>query len=218
MVAIALDGPSGAGKSSVAKAVAKELNFIYVDTGALYRTVGLYFLNNNIDIDTCDMKNVLKEISVDIKFIDGVQHVFLNGSDVSDEIRTPKASMYASAVSAKPDVRAFLLDMQRDLARKNNVIMDGRDIGTVVLPEAKFKIFLTASDNERARRRFKELIDKGQDVTFNDVLEDMRKRDYNDSHRDIAPLKPAENSVTVDSTNMTFDEVVEKIVSIVKEN
>ena len=217
-IAIAIDGPAGAGKSSLARTVANRLNFIYVDTGALYRSIGLAFLRNGIDTElNCNVEEELSKISIDIKFIDGVQHVFLNGEDVSEEIRTPKASMMASSVSAVPAVRAFLLDMQREFAEKYNVIMDGRDIGTVVLPDAQVKIFLTASDEERASRRFKELKEKGSNVTFEEVLRDMRERDYNDSHRAIAPLKPANDSVIADTTGLTIEESIELLMKIIKE-
>ena len=217
-IAIAIDGPAGAGKSSLARTVANRLNFIYVDTGALYRSIGLAFLRNGIDTElNYNVEEELSKISIDIKFIDGVQHVFLNGEDVSEEIRTPKASMMASSVSAVPAVRAFLLDMQREFAEKYNVIMDGRDIGTVVLPDAQVKIFLTASDEERASRRFKELKEKGSNVTFEEVLSDMRERDYNDSHRAIAPLKPANDSVIADTTGLTIEESIELLMKIIKE-
>ena len=217
-VAIAIDGPAGAGKSSLAKALASRLGYVYVDTGALYRAIGLAFMEKGIDTDlNCDADKELKDITVDIKFIDGVQHVFLNGEDVSEKIRTPKASMMASAVSAKPEVRAFLLEMQRDFAKKYNVIMDGRDIGTVVLPNADIKIFLTASDEERAMRRFRELKEKGDSATFEEVLSDMRQRDYNDSHRAIAPLKPAEDSIIADTTGKNVEQSVEMLMNIVKE-
>lgn len=215
--AIAIDGPSGAGKSTVAKALAKELGFIYIDTGALYRTIGLKF--SMLGFDTalnCNIKEVLEKITLGLEFIDGSQHVFLNGKDVSGEIRTPTASMMASAVSAKPEVREFLLDMQRDFANENNVIMDGRDIGTVVLPNADIKIFLTASDTERAERRFKELKEKGTNTTFEEVLADMKKRDYNDSHRAIAPLKPAEDSILVDTTGNELEDSVKILKEIVE--
>lgn len=218
MISIALDGPAGAGKSTVAKGAAKELGFIYVDTGALYRTVGLKFLRegHTTELD-CDIEAVLKTIEVDIKFIDGTQHVFLNGEDVSDAIRTPEASMMASAVSAKPPVRAFLLEMQRKLARENNVLMDGRDIGTVVLPNATLKFFVTASVDERATRRFKELKEKGMDVNYDDIYKDIETRDYNDSHREIAPLKPAEDSIIFDTTGNTLEESIEKLITMIKE-
>ncbi len=218
MINVAIDGPAGAGKSTVARASAKELGFIYVDTGALYRAVGVYCLRKNIE--TTDIQGVgavLSEISVELKFLDGVQHVYLNGDDVSTEIRLPEASMAASNVSAIPSVRAFLFDLQRDIAAKNNCIMDGRDIGTVVLPNAQVKIFLTADDEERAMRRYKELQEKGSSVTFQEVLDDLRVRDYNDSHREIAPLKPAEDSVTINTTGYTLDESIKMITDTIKE-
>lgn len=218
MISVAIDGPAGAGKSTIAKAVSKKLGFIYVDTGALYRTIGLKFINDGYDEDlNCDIDKILEGVKVDIKFVDGEQRVYLNGEDVSGLIRTPKASLMASAVSAKPQVRAFLLEMQRSLARENNVIMDGRDIGTVVLPDATVKIFLTASAKERANRRCKELIEKGMDVNYEDVLRDIEKRDYNDSHRAIAPLKPAEDSVIADTSDCTLEQSIELILSIIKE-
>ncbi len=217
-IAVAIDGPSGAGKSSISRRLAEKLEFIYVDTGALYRAIGLKFSLLGYDTDlSCDIEQVLKDTVIDIKFVDGAQRVFLDGKDVSDDIRTPKASMMASAVSAKSPVRAFLLDMQRDFAKANSVIMDGRDIGTVVLPDAKVKIFLTASPEIRAERRYKELKEKGMDVVYDDVLADVIKRDYNDSHRDIAPLKPAEDSVIADTSELNFDESVELLYNIVKE-
>ncbi|MBR5473042.1 MAG: (d)CMP kinase [Clostridia bacterium] len=218
MISIALDGPAGAGKSTIAKGAAKELGFIYVDTGALYRTVGLKFLREGYTTElNCDIEAVLKTIEVDIKFIDGTQHVFLNGEDVSDLIRTPEASMMASAVSAKPPVRAFLLEMQRKLARENNVLMDGRDIATVVLPNATLKFFVTASVEERANRRYKELIEKGMDVNYDDIYNDIETRDYNDSHREIAPLKPAEDSIIFDTTGNTLQESIDAIMTIINE-
>jgi len=218
MISVAIDGPAGAGKSSLSKLAAKALGFIYVDTGALYRALGLKFLNEGADTDlNCDIDGILKKTEIDIRFIDGEQRVFLDGEDVSDLIRTPKVSMMASAVSAKPAVRAFLLEMQRNLAESNNVLMDGRDIGTVVLPNATVKIFLTASAEARAERRFKELKEKGENVTFEEVLNDMKKRDYDDSHRAIAPLKPAEDSITADTTECNFEESLELILKIVRE-
>ncbi len=218
MISIAIDGPAGAGKSTIAKALAQKLGYIYVDTGALYRTVGLYFSSKGFNTDlNCNIDEILNEITVDIKFIDNVQRVFLNGKDVSDDIRSPQASLMASAVSAKPSVRAFLLDMQRKLAQENNVIMDGRDIGTVVLPNAQVKIFLMASPEIRAKRRYDELILKDSTTKYEDVLADMIKRDYNDSHREIAPLKPAEDSVTVDTTELNLQESVEALYRIVEE-
>lgn len=218
MISIALDGPAGAGKSTIAKGAAKALGFIYVDTGALYRTVGLKFMREGYDTNLdCDIDSVLKMIEVDIKFIDGTQHVFLNGEDVSEAIRTPEASMMASAVSAKPPVRAFLLEMQRKLARENNVLMDGRDIGTVVLPNATLKFFVTASVEERATRRYKELREKGMDVKYEDIYNDIETRDYQDSHREIAPLKPAEDSILFDTTGNTLEESLTKLINTIKE-
>ena len=218
MIAVAIDGPAGAGKSTISRTLAGKLGFIYVDTGALYRALGLKFSRLGYDTTLdCDIEDVLKGTKIDICFIDCSQHVMLDGEDVSGDIRTPEASMMASAVSAKPPVRAFLLEMQRDLARRNNVIMDGRDIGTVVLPDAKIKIFLTATPEIRAERRYKELIEKGMDVKYDDILADVIKRDYNDSHREIAPLKPAPDSVIADTSELTFDESVQLLYNIVLE-
>ena len=218
MINVAIDGPAGAGKSTVARAAAQKLGYIYVDTGALYRAIGVYCLRNSIvTTDVDGVGAILKDITVELKFIDGVQHVFLNGDDVSTEIRLPEASMAASNVSAIPAVRAFLFDLQRDIAAKNNCLMDGRDIGTVVLPNAQVKIFLTADPEERAMRRYKELMEKGSNVTYEEVLEDLKVRDYNDSHREIAPLKPAEDSVIVNTTGMTLEESINTIVKTVEE-
>ena len=218
MISVAIDGPAGAGKSTLARKVAAQLGFIYVDTGALYRTVGLKFSKMGADIELkCDIASVLAETTVDIRFVNGEQRVFLDGVDVSEEIRTPVASMMASAVSAKSEVRAFLLEMQRKLARENDVLMDGRDIGTVVLPNATVKIFLTASAEERARRRYDELIAKGMNVTFKEVYDDMVQRDYADSHREIAPLKQADDAVLADTTGLEPEQSLELILNIVKE-
>lgn len=218
MISVAIDGPAGAGKSTLARKAAAELGFIYVDTGALYRTVGLKFSKMGYDTElNCDVSSILKDTTVDIRFVGGEQHVFLDGADVSEEIRTPLASMMASAVSAKSEVRAFLLDMQRKLARENDVLMDGRDIGTVVLPNATVKIFLTASAEERARRRYDELIAKGMKVSFKEVFDDMVQRDYNDSHREIAPLKQADDAVLADTTGLNPEESLELILKIVKD-
>ena len=218
MFNIAIDGPSGAGKSSAAKGAAKELGFIYVDTGALYRAVGVSALQNNIDTkDAAAVTNMLEKTEITLKFENGEQRVYLNGADVSTTIRLPEASMAASDVSAIPAVRAFLFDLQKNLAKNNNCLMDGRDIGTVVLPDARLKIFLTASPEKRADRRYKELIERGTPVEYNALLEEIIQRDYNDSHRAIAPLKPADNAVILDSSDMTLNEVIEKIVSLAKE-
>ncbi len=218
IINVAVDGPAGAGKSTISRAAAKAVGFIYVDTGALYRAVGVNALRKGIDTrDKAAVAATLGDISVDLVFENGEQKVLLNGENVSDEIRTPPASMAASDVSAVPEVRAFLFDLQRDIAKTNNCIMDGRDIGTVVLPDAKVKIFLTASPESRAMRRYKELIEKGTQVEYKDVLEDLIERDYNDSHREIAPLKPAEDGVIVDTTNLNLEESINEIIRIIKE-
>ena len=219
-IAIALDGPAGAGKSSIARRAAKALGYIYVDTGALYRTIGLAAMRNGVEpVPSREVDALLAAIRVEMTFNEaGAQIVLLNGEDVSGEIRTPEASMMASKISAVPAVRAYLLDLQRDMAKTNNVIMDGRDIGTVVLPDAKVKIFLTASPEARAQRRYKELLEKGMDVNYDDILRDVAERDYNDTHREIAPLKPAEGSVTVDTTALDFEQSVEAIINVIKEN
>jgi len=218
IINVAIDGPAGAGKSTVSRAAAKASGFIYVDTGALYRAVGVNALRKGIDTrDKAAVAATLSDITVDLVFENGEQKVLLNGENVSTEIRTPPASMAASDVSAVPEVRAFLFDLQRDIAKRNNCIMDGRDIGTVVLPDAKVKIFLTASAEERATRRYKELIEKGNDVRYEDVLSELIERDYNDSHREIAPLKPAEDSVTLDTTGLTLEESINEIIRIIKE-
>ena len=215
---IAIDGPSGAGKSTIAKLLAREFGFIYVDTGAMYRSIGLYMLRKGLTAaDRSAMIECLGEIAVDIAYVDGAQHIYLNKEDVSDLIRTEEVSKYASMVSAIPEVRAFLLQLQRDLAARSSVIMDGRDIGTVILPEAEVKIFLTADDTARAERRYKELIEKGQDVTFESVLENIRQRDKNDSERALAPLKPAEDAVLVDTTKLDLMQSVEAIKSVILE-
>ena len=218
MFNIAIDGPAGAGKSSIAKAVSGVLGFIYVDTGALYRAIGLYALRKNTDTkDTEKVENLLTDIEVDLKFIDGNQRVFLNGEDVSEEIRLPEASMAASNVSAIPAVRSYLFELQRKIAKENNCIMDGRDIGTVVLPDADLKIFLTASPEVRAKRRYDELTAKGSKVEYDDVLSDLNARDYQDTHREVAPLIPADDAIVLDTTDMTFEQVETKIKSLTEE-
>lgn len=218
-IAIAIDGPAGAGKSSLSKEVAKELSFIYVDTGALYRTIGLAASRKGLKKDDkAEIISMLNDIDVKLSFNDeGTQIILLNGEDVSSFIRTPEASMFASAVSAIPEVREFLLDLQRNMAKSDNVIMDGRDIGTVVLPDAKIKIFLTASPEKRAMRRHKENIEKGIDSTYEEVLKDVNQRDYQDSHREIAPLKPAEDSVLVDTSDYDFEGSKELLLKVIKE-
>lgn len=218
IINVAIDGPGGAGKSTVAKAAAKELGLIYVDTGALYRAVGVNALKKGIDTkDEALIKEMLADTDVELKHIDGVQHVFLNGEDVSAEIRTPDASMAASNVSAIQCVRDFLFDTQRNIAKKNNCVMDGRDIGTVVLPDAQLKIFLTASAEVRAQRRFLELKEKGAKEPYEKVLKELKERDYQDSHREIAPLKPAEDSVIVDTSEMPLEESIAAVVNLIKE-
>ena len=211
---IAIDGPSGAGKSTIAKACAAKLGYIYVDTGALYRTIGVCAMRRGVDTkDREAVESVLPYADVSLKYVDGAQRVFLGDDDVSEEIRTPAASMAASDVSAVPAVRERLLDLQRELARNNNVIMDGRDIGTVILPDAQYKFFLTASAEVRAQRRVKELIEKGMEVNYEETLADIVKRDYQDSHRETAPLKQADDAILIDSSYMTIDEVVNFIIS-----
>lgn len=218
-ISVAIDGPSGAGKSSLAKAIAREFGFIYVDTGAIYRTVGL--AAQRAELDSKDSEGVialLPGIHIDIQYDgEGTQRMLLNGEDVSAEIRTPRSSIYASDVSAVPEVRAFLIDMQRDLAKKYSVIMDGRDIGTVVLPDAELKIFLTASAQERARRRYLELEAKGMKASYDDVLRDIEYRDRQDSSRAAAPLKPAEDSVLIDNSDLSFRESVDAVAALIRE-
>ena len=217
MIRIAIDGPGGAGKSTLSKAVAKELGIIYVDTGALYRTIGLYMLNHGVDPKDKDgVVARLNDFSLELKFTDGKQIILLDGVDVGDSIRVPEVSMAASAVSAIPAVREYLLNMQRGTARKNSVIMDGRDIGTVILPNAEVKIFLTASPKARAQRRYNELIAKGQSVTYEQVYNEMVERDTNDSTRAVAPLKPADDAIIVDNSELTFDQSVKAILKIIK--
>lgn len=218
MINVAIDGPAGAGKSTVARGAAKKLGYIYVDTGALYRTVALAATRNGVLESAEKTEQMLKDITVDLAFDDaGAQCVYLNGEDVSSLIRTPEISMEASNVSKIPAVRAFLLGLQRDIAAKNNVIMDGRDIATVVLPDAQVKIFLTASPECRAERRYKELLEKGENVKYDDVLADVNARDYQDSHREIAPLKPAEDSVIADTSGKSLPQSIEMIISVIKE-
>ena len=218
MIKIALDGPSGAGKSTVAKALARELGVVYVDTGALYRTVGYFVRQNNADPkDPEAVAALLDKIHIEIKYVDGSQHVYLNGEDLGDKIRTPEMSMYASAVSAIPAVRAFLLDTQRDIARKNSVVMDGRDIGTVILPDAEVKVFMVASAEARARRRYKELILKGENVQYETVLAEMIERDNNDKNRDIAPAVPADDAVIMDNSDMSIEDNVQAVIELINE-
>ncbi len=218
VINIAIDGPAGAGKSTISKRVAKHLGFIYVDTGALYRTVGLNALRLGLDTKNAeDVIKTLDTVKVSLRFIDGEQRVFLCDEDVSDAIRTPEASMAASNVSAIPAVRDFLFSLQQDIAANSDCIMDGRDIGTVVLPDAKVKIFLTASAEKRAERRYKELTEKGISDTYENVLAEIIQRDYNDSHRETAPLKQADDAILVDTSNLTLDQSFEAVLRTVKE-
>ncbi len=218
MIRIAIDGPSGSGKSTLAKAVARELGIIYVDTGALYRTVGYYAYASSVDPHNADeMAKLLTTANIELKYENGAQRVILNGEDLGDKIRMPEMSMYASAVSALPVVREFLLDMQKKMARENSVVMDGRDIGTVIIPDADVKIFLTASNETRAKRRTLELLAKGVEVTYEEVLADMIQRDKNDKNRDIAPAIPAEDAVIFDNSVMTVEESITEIVRLVNE-
>ncbi len=217
-VNIAVDGPAGAGKSTISRGVAGALGFIYVDTGALYRAVGLNAMRRGVDpSDREAVASTLQGTVIELKFVNGEQRVFLNGEDVSEAIRTPEASMAASKVSAIPAVRDFLFDLQRNIAQNNNCLMDGRDIGTVVLPFAQIKLFLTASLEERARRRYNELKEKGMPVEYETVLAEMKERDYNDSHREIAPLKPAADSVLFDNTGLSLEESIKAMTALVKE-
>ena len=213
---IALDGPSGAGKSTVAKALAKKLGIIYVDTGALYRTIGLYTKLRGVGMyDTERIKELLPEITLGMEFLGGEQIVKLNGINVGDTIRTGEIARYASSVSAIPEVRAFLLETQRKIARENSVVMDGRDIGTVILPDAEVKIFMFASPEARAERRYRELIAKGESCTFESVLEDIKLRDHNDSTRATAPAVPADDAVMLDNSGLDIDGTVDAVIEII---
>jgi len=219
MISVAIDGPAGAGKSTISRKVSEELGFIYVDTGALYRSIA--YTLNSVGIKTDEIAKIkerLEKTSINIEFIGGEQHVMVNGEDVTSKIRTPEISMLASSFSAIPEVRAFLLELQRKMARENNVIMDGRDIGTVVLPNATLKIFLTADPEERAKRRYDEMLEKGQEADYNEVLEDIKKRDYNDSHRAVAPLKPAEGAVIVNTTGNTLEQSVAQLSNVIRQH
>ena len=214
---IAIDGPAGAGKSTIAKRLAKELGYYYVDTGAIYRTVA-YFMDllGISPKDTDGVSRYIDELTIDIYYDEnGLQHMLMNDIDVTDDIRTPDISQKASLVSAQPVVREMLLDMQRDVARENNVIMDGRDIGTVVLPKANVKIFLTASAEVRAKRRTDELLAKGQKANYNQILKEIQQRDYQDTHREIAPLKMCRDSVKLDTSEMNLDEVIAAMKEII---
>ncbi len=217
-IAVALDGPSGAGKSTVAREVAARLGFTYVDTGAMYRAIGLAVCRKGVDGNNTEgIVATLPEIDIELTYKDGMQHVLLCGEDVSEAIRTPEISMYASKVSAVPEVRSFLLGLQRGMAKTQSVIMDGRDIGTVILPDAQIKIFLTASAWTRAERRYVELLDKGQDVVFEQVLAGIRERDRQDMTREVAPLRQAEDAVMLDTSGLDLEESVEAVLRIITE-
>jgi len=216
---IALDGPAGAGKSTIAKAVAKKIGYIYVDTGALYRSIALYVLNNGVDTKSeSEIKPLLSEINIELKFIENSQYVFLNNEDVSEKIRTSEISMGASNVSALPSVREFLFDLQKNIAKNNDIIMDGRDIGTVVLPNADIKIFLTASPEDRAKRRFNEMKEKDNAIDYETILAEIIERDYNDSHRQIAPLKQADDAILVDTSKLSLENSIEKVYFLIQGN
>ena len=217
MISVAIDGPSGAGKSSISKAAAKSLGFIHVDTGALYRALAYTALKNDVNLDNeISLKNLLKTTNVKIEHKNNIQMVFVNGENVTEKIRTEQVSMAASNISKIPMVRSFLLDLQRQIAAENNVIMDGRDIATVVLPNADVKIFLTASPEKRAERRYKELLEKDKNIVYNDIMKDIVQRDYQDEHRAIAPLKAADDSILVDTSELTFEQSVKKIIEVIE--
>ena len=218
MIQIAIDGPGGAGKTTLSKAIAKKLGIVYVDTGAMYRTVGLYVRDHGYSYeDTAAVISLLPEIHIEVRFEDGVQNIYLNGVNPGDRIREPEISMYASGVSKIPEVRAFLLETQKDIARKNSVIMDGRDIGTVILPDADLKLFMTASPETRAKRRYLELLEKGQQVTLEQVMEEMVARDAQDAGREIAPAIPADDAIMYDNSGLTFDESLDALLAFIKE-
>ena len=217
-ISVAIDGPSGAGKSTVARAAAAKLGYVYVDTGAMYRSIGLAVCRRGIaGEDTAGIIATLPEIAIQLIYQDGAQHVLLNGEDVSEAIRTPEISYYASKVSAVPEVRRFLLETQRNMAKNGNILMDGRDIGTVILPDAPVKIFLTASAQSRAERRYKELLMKGEKHDYQNVLADVRARDYQDTHRAAAPLRQAEDAVLVDTSELNFDQSFEALKKVIQD-
>ena len=216
MISVAIDGPSGAGKSTLAKRLAKELGYLYVDTGAMYRSIGLYALRQGVDPrDEAAVTALLPRIQIELRYVNGAQRVLLCGEDVSEAIRAENVGMATIAVSAHPPVRAFLLELQRGMARTHDILMDGRDIGTVILPNATVKIFLTASAEARADRRFKELQEKGVDTDYQTVLEDIRRRDYQDSHRATAPLRQAEDAVLVDTSDMDLEQSFQAMKSVI---
>ena len=215
---IAIDGPAGAGKSTIAKKAAADLGFLYVDTGAMYRAVGLYMIANCIDIeDRKAVSDVIENVNIDITFIDNEQVILLNGENVNSKIRVQEVSNAASKTSAYPEVRARLFDLQKEIAKEKSVIMDGRDIGTVILPDAELKIFLTASPEVRGERRYKELTKNGISADLSSIIEDIKKRDYQDEAREVSPLKKADDAILLDSSDMNIDEVVSSITKIARE-
>lgn len=218
MISVAIDGPSGAGKSTLAKQLAAELGFIYVDTGAMYRSIGLYGMRKGIDIkDPVQVEGVLSEINISLAFQEGTQHIYLNNEDVSEKVRAEEAGMAASVVAKQPAVRQFLLELQRDMAEKNNILMDGRDIGTVVLPNATVKIYLTASVEARANRRYKELQEKGNPETFEKVKKDIEERDWQDMNREISPLKKAADAVGVDTSALNLQQSFDVLLDLIRQ-
>ena len=217
IINIAIDGPGGAGKSTISRTVAKKLDVLYVDTGSLYRTIGLFVKSKGIDPKDAEaVTAILPEISIEVKYENGAQVNYLNGVNHGDDIRTSEMSMYASDVSKVPAVRAFVLEAQKQIAKTNSVIMDGRDIGTVILPNADVKIFLTASEECRAMRRYNESIERGQSITYEEVLQKMKERDAQDANREIAPAKPADDAIILDTTGFEFEDSVNAILEILK--
>ncbi len=218
-ISVAIDGPAGAGKSSISKELAKKLNFVYVDTGAIYRALAYTALKNNMDtkLDVEKISDLVIKTKIDLKYVDGVQHIFVDNSDVTDFIRTPEVSKGASDISAIPKVRESLLSIQRNIAHQNNVLMDGRDIGTVVLPDATIKIFLTASIEERAKRRYKEMLEKGIECNLDQIEKDIIARDNQDMSREVSPLKKADDAVLVDTSNMNKEQVIDALIALAKE-
>lgn len=218
MISIAIDGPSGSGKSSISKCLAKKLGFVHVDTGALYRTIAYYLCKNNVDYSNSEkVCENLKDIDIKVKFSNNNQNVFLNGVNVTDKIRSADISIASSRISSMSLVRKFLLDLQKDIAKENNVIMDGRDIATVVLPNSEVKIFLTASPEVRAKRRYNQMVADDPEINFSDVLKNINERDFNDTHREISPLKISDYAVVFDNSDLTFDQTVNSILKIIKE-
>lgn len=218
LFSIAIDGPAGAGKSTVAKAAAKALGFVYLDTGAIYRTVAWHITMMGIGPkDTDHVPALLDDANIEIQFQEDGQHMVLNGKDITSEIRTPEIGICASQVAAQPAVRTFLLDLQRDLAKSHNIIMDGRDIGTVVLPDASLKIYLTATPEKRAQRRYEEYLQKGQKAVYEDVLADQKQRDYDDMHRKIAPLRQARDAIVVDTTALELQDAIDAVTGLIRE-